>query len=293
MRQGRSIRYIPFMQFTLDSNHPWLMERVIYLTRAGSKSYGTDTPESDVDIRGIAIPPVEYFFGTQKHFEQAMQAEPDIVVYGLQKFIRMLTGCNPNALELLFTEPEDQIEVHPIAAKLIEKRDLFVTQLAARTFLGYAQSALISLHRSITFIDIKNQKRRDRVAKFGFDTKNAMHLVRILRMGKEILSGKGVVVRRPDAQELLGILNGDWPLEDIQTWASVAESEIESILKKSPLPAEPDKAAIEKLCIEMIQDSFAHDVSVPVMATGFGHADWTFGKGRLVSKKLSEVEEEQ
>ncbi len=39
----------------------WLPQRTIFLTRAGSHAYGLATPESDVDIRGVVIPPQEYF----------------------------------------------------------------------------------------------------------------------------------------------------------------------------------------------------------------------------------------
>jgi len=42
-------------------------------------------------------------------------------------------------------------------------------------------------------------------AKFGFDTKHAMHLIRLLRMAREILETGVVHVKRPDAEELSAI----------------------------------------------------------------------------------------
>lgn len=72
---------------------PWLLDRTIYVTRAGSHCYGLNTPQSDLDVRGIAIPPKEYFMGYLKHFEQAdkfQNSELDACIYDLRKFIKIV-----------------------------------------------------------------------------------------------------------------------------------------------------------------------------------------------------------
>ncbi len=76
------------------STHPWLPEHTVFLTKHGSHAYGTNTPSSDLDLRGIAIPPKEYLLGFNKSFEQATPftrdedaedgAGPDVVIFGLQ-----------------------------------------------------------------------------------------------------------------------------------------------------------------------------------------------------------------
>jgi len=48
-------------------------------------------------------------------------------------------------------------------------------------------------------------KRKSLVEKFGYDTKNAAHLILLLRMGIEFLSVGVLHVKRHDAQELLEI----------------------------------------------------------------------------------------
>lgn len=100
----------------------------------------------------------------------------------------------------------------------------------------------------------RNEKRSELEEKFGYDTKHAAHLVRLLRMGEEILKGEGVKVRRPDAQELLAIRNGEWDYEDLVKWAESKDTEIREVLyKKTSLPKTPDIALASKILIN-IQD---------------------------------------
>lgn len=90
----------------------------------------------------------------------------------------------------------------------------------------------------------RNVKRNELEEKFGYDTKHAMHLVRLLRMGEEILRGDGVIVKRPDAQELLDIRNGAWKYEELIQYAEDAEKRMDDLYKTSRLPKAPriDKA---------------------------------------------------
>jgi len=84
-------------------NLKWLPESVIFLTVHGSHAYGLSTPESDLDTRGVAIPPLEYYLAPNKRFDQAVQHEPDLTVFELRKFVSLASQCNPNVVEILFT----------------------------------------------------------------------------------------------------------------------------------------------------------------------------------------------
>ena len=97
----------------------------------------------------------------------------------------------------------------------------------------------------------RNEKRAALERDHGYDTKHAMHLVRLLRMCKEILSGEGVKVRRPDAEELLGIRRGQWPYEQLTEWAENTLDECEALSKTSALPHSPDIAKLNALCVEL------------------------------------------
>jgi hypothetical protein len=81
-----------------------------------------------------------------------------------------------------------------------------------------------------------------------------MHLVRLLRMCREILAEGRVVVRRPDAEELLAIRSGAWPYERLIEWAKAEDQALTELMRTSPLPREPDRAAIDRLCVELTEE---------------------------------------
>lgn len=99
----------------------------------------------------------------------------------------------------------------------------------------------------------RNPARAELEAKYGFDSKHAMHLVRLLRMCREILTTKEVHVRRPDAAELLEIRNGAWTYEQLIEWAEREDLELEKVSEQSTLPKGPDMHAIDRLCINLVQ----------------------------------------
>lgn len=104
----------------------------------------------------------------------------------------------------------------------------------------------------------RNPKRKEIEAKWGYDTKHAMHLVRLIRMSKEILSEGVVRVNRRgvDAAELMAIRNGAWPYEKVVEVASQADAELDALYKKSKLRDKPDHKAISELYKEIVQEQY-------------------------------------
>lgn len=101
----------------------------------------------------------------------------------------------------------------------------------------------------------RNEKRSALEEQFGYDTKHAMHLVRLLRMGEEALTTGVLNVRRPDAAELLAIRDGAWSYEDLVAYAERVDNRVRTELyEKSVLPKKPDVAFAAKIMME-IQDS--------------------------------------
>ncbi|MCI0487387.1 MAG: nucleotidyltransferase domain-containing protein [Blastocatellia bacterium] len=95
-------------------------------------------------------------------------------------------------------------------------------------------------------------KRKELVKKVGFDSKNAGHLIRLLRMGIEFLVEGELHVARADAEQLLAIKRGEWSLERVKEEAERLFKLAEEAYVRSSLPPKPDSQKAEKLCMEII-----------------------------------------
>lgn len=92
------------------------------------------------------------------------------------------------------------------------------------------------------------EKRKALVRKHGYDTKNAAHLVRLMRMCCEFLeTGELTVFRTHDADELRSIKRGGWTLEAVQQEADALFKRAEEAKVATKLPEDPDVEFIDKL----------------------------------------------
>lgn len=278
---------------------------IIYKCLAGSKAYGLATAKSDTDIKGICIPPKDYFYGL-KRFDQD-ESQDETVIFNIQKFVRLAMDCNPNIIEMLFVDSSDILYINKFGQRLIDNRELFLSKKARYTFAGYAFAQLkrIKGHRKwivnpqtmpnkedffreklailengskksyMKFLENeydaavkkfqqyktwkkeRNIKRAELETKFGYDTKHASHLLRLLRMGCEILEGKGVIVKRPDRDDLLDLkLNGTRTYDQLIKEAEEYEQKMNELYKTSSLPKIPNYNKINTLLINIIEDYY-------------------------------------
>lgn len=153
---------------------------LIYVTLAGSQAYGLANDFSDVDVKGICIPPPETEYNLYHRFEQA-ENSPDIeaslghlknpknpkfesTVYSLRKFFLLAAEVNPNIIELLYTDPKHQFVRNKPMEQLLANREMFVSNKARYTFSGYAvaQAKKIERHRKwIVLGEVPLPKRED------------------------------------------------------------------------------------------------------------------------------------
>ena len=97
----------------------------------------------------------------------------------------------------------------------------------------------------------RNEKRSALEEAHGFDTKHAMHLVRLLRTGLEILQTGEVLVKRPDAEELLAIRGGSMTYDELIAYADSMDGQIKEWYKKTDLPKKPNVKLAANVLMEM------------------------------------------
>ena len=364
-----------------------LVAHTILLTKAGSRAYGMHTASSDLDVKGVAIPPKQYYLGCMHAFEQAdgkenialfkhLLPENEVknglegTVYELKKSLALLADGNPNQNDVLFCRDEDVIVCTKLGKLLRENRRIFISTRSRWSYAGYSRSQLkrIQLHRkyftnplghepdraefdlpdpipkhkydaamdaiqkkldswemdlsavpSADRIDIQGQfasklaeiqltadqkwvcagraigynddllsrleaERRfqraqvewkqylnwkknrnpERAAleeKFGVDLKHATHLIRLMKMCKEILETGQINVWRGgiDVEELQAIRAGALTYEQIVEYADKIEDECDALYKagKCAVPKKPDVAAIDRLCVSMLETALS------------------------------------
>ena len=146
-------------------NLDWINKHTIYVTLHGSQAYGLANEFSDVDLKGICVPPPVVEYNLFQRFEQAENFAPletklghlknpknpklESTIYSLRKFFLLASEVNPNIIELLYTDPKDHFVKHPLMERVLENRRLFLSNKARYTFAGYAcaQAKKIERHR--------------------------------------------------------------------------------------------------------------------------------------------------
>ncbi len=132
--------------FLRENEH--LGRHIMLLGLAGSYAYGTNTTESDVDIRGVALNSKRDLIGLSA-FEQYVDEETDTTIYGFRKTIELLLSCNPNLLELLGLAERNYFYVSPLGQLLLDDRQVFLSKRAIRSFGGYADQQLRRLQNAL------------------------------------------------------------------------------------------------------------------------------------------------
>jgi predicted nucleotidyltransferase len=225
---------------------------------AGSHSYGTNTPESDMDFRGVCIPPIENLLGLDNKFEQYETKDPDSVIYSLKKFVRLALQNNPNILDALFVDDEHVVYANEYGRELRELKYSFLSKRVFHTYGGYAHSRLKNLtEKGKNPIGYK----KELIDKYGFDSKDASHLVRLMRMGIEILRDGEVNVYRPDREVLLKVRNGEFTLDEIKEEYEWLNEQLNKAYNESKLPDQPDYNKINGWLIDTHRKSMEWNIN--------------------------------
>lgn len=115
---------------------------ILFESIVGSQAYGTNTSESDRDIKGIFCAPQDMVYGFD-YIDQVSDAKNDVVFYELKKFFELLRVNNPTILELLNMPDECIVFKHPLFDKILEHKEKFITKLCRKSFGSYASQQIV------------------------------------------------------------------------------------------------------------------------------------------------------
>lgn len=246
---------------------------LILRTQVGSGVHGTAVSgQDDRDEMGICLEPPEFVTGLGRVpnglagesarvvFEQyerhTVWDEPgglanrsgagdlDVVVYSARKWARLALGGNPTVLLVLFTPDDETMFRDQTGAELVANADRFVSQQAADRFLGYLRGQKAAMTGEAG----AHTNRPELVAVHGYDTKYAMHALRLGRQGVELLTTGRITLPmpEPDRGYLRAIRRGEVALADVVAEVERAEQQLETLRASDAVPEHPDRRWVDR-----------------------------------------------
>jgi predicted nucleotidyltransferase len=167
----------------------------------------------------------------------------DVVVYSARKWARLALSGNPSVLLLLFVPDEEVVYRDEAGAELTANASRFVSRLAAQRFLGYLQAQRAAMTGEVG----AHTNRPELVAEHGYDTKYAMHALRLGLQGIELLTtGRiSLPVPEPHLSHLRAVRRGEVRLSEVLDAVAGAEQRLVDLQTSSAVPPEPDRAWVD------------------------------------------------
>ncbi len=167
----------------------------------------------------------------------------DVIIYSARKWARLALAGNPSVLLVLFVPDLDVVYRNDAGAELADNAHRFVSRLAAARFLGYLRAqkaAMTSGARAHT-------NRPELVAAHGYDTKYAMHALRLGLQGAELLTTGRITlpVPEPGRGYLRSIRRGEVALAEVLGAVTDAEARLTKLRDAAAVPPEPDRGWVD------------------------------------------------
>jgi predicted nucleotidyltransferase len=247
--------------------HRTMAERnTILRVPAGSNLHGLNVPgHDDSDEVGVCIESIEsaigfsefeqYIYRTAaeregKHDAPSQHGDLDLTIFSLRKFLRLAMQGNPQILQCLFVPYALCIQRDARGAQLQELAPLIVSRHAGHRYLGYLEA---QRQRLLGERGQKKTNRPELEAKHGYDTKYAMHILRLGFQGVELMSTGKLTLPMPEKDRafVYAVRLGEVPMQDALTKAGELERQIKDLLDDAPVPAEPARDEIERWMVNM------------------------------------------
>jgi predicted nucleotidyltransferase len=227
---------------------------LIHLFVGGSELHGAKVNDTDdLDIYGTYLEPPELVIGLDKQDFYVWNTagnerrngpdDIDVCLYSLRKWAGLAAKGNPTALHFLFAQnysanPQPWQEV-------LQARALFLSKLAAKQFRGFADSQVRRLQGLGTG---KKGQRHELIDAHGYDVKAAMHVVRLLNEGIELMRTGTITMPRPEKELLIRIRTGQYgSLDRVLELANSLFLDLEQAQADSSLPETVDRTGISRL----------------------------------------------
>lgn len=242
LKSGELTTLAKFKAGELETNHVsferhQLFEHVIFQCVIGSQAYGLAGEGSDVDRRGVYVPPANLHWSLAGVPEQLECHETQENYWEIQKFLVLALKANPNVLECLYSPIVEKAT--QLAEEMLAMREVFLSKLVYQTYNGYVMSQFKKMQA-----DIRNQG--------SVKWKHVMHLIRLLLAGIHILKEGTVPVRvETYRDELLAIKRGEVRFEEADEWRKSLHRDFDEAFRTTRLPERPDYERVNEYLVKV------------------------------------------
>ncbi|MBG0816596.1 DNA polymerase beta superfamily protein [Planomonospora sp. ID82291] len=192
----------------------------------GSRAYGLETEESDVDRRGVFAAPTPLFWRLDKPPTHVDGPLPEQFSWEVERFCALALEANPTVLECLWSPVVERAA--PAGRDLLALRRAFLSRRARETFTGYADAQFRRL-------DPERPK-----------WKQAMHMIRLMISGLHLVrEGEPLVRMDGHRDRLLALRRGEIPWPEVERWRAELRSALTALGDRSALPEHPDRRAVD------------------------------------------------
>jgi uncharacterized protein len=229
-------------------------DSLIHLFIGGSELHGAKVGTTDdLDIYGVFLEKPTEALGLQSrdHFVWSTASDErrngpddvDVTLYSLRRWAALAANGNATSLHFLFA---DATSVSDDLWRMVQAhRELFLSKRSSAQFLGFADNQLGRLTGAKG--SGKKGQRPEYIGKFGYDTKAAMHCLRLYFECIELMREQRITLPRPEHDTLVAVRTGEWTLEHFMREAEELRKVAEDAALQSSLPDNVDKDKISIL----------------------------------------------
>ena len=229
---------------------------IIHAFKAGSDLHGARIEgKSDLDVAGVFIeaPVLNLGIDKREHFITSTADngvknttdDKDAAFHSLRHWACLAAGGNPTIIAYAFAPIDSQLADSVWAQDVVPNVEHFIAKKHTNAFLGYAINQLKRLQGKLGAG--KHGQRPELEALYGYDTKMAMHMIRLLQEGIELMKTGRLTFPRPEKDLLLQIRKGEWTLERVEQYFAELDAELRATELASPLPKNIDRAKVSSI----------------------------------------------
>lgn len=211
-----------------------LEREVAFKALVGSHNYNLSTPESDKDYKVFVIPTFEDLYFSKQYSNNTVGDKADYDYHDIRKLVSLFWKSNVNFIEVLYSNDvvhsEDYL-IQTFIKAIYKKRDEIVTMN-----LPYLYRACKGMYfNKMKQLDKGTESTHHLVERYGYSTKEAMHVYRILDFIERFYNNdftdfkQAIEYTENERKFMLGIKNGSYTRDQFITLVNDKFNTFESL----------------------------------------------------------------